>query len=121
MDSMGIQDLLLPSDTRILTASEDGQPLQVIGKIRHLYMAVSHTLILHLHHVTVVRNLSHPLNLGGYFLREFNTRLCFYMQPPCLWIRGEYIPLQGVPATIEEAEMEMGYDGPLLGPIPDPP
>ncbi len=46
----------------------------MIGKIRHLYMALSHTLILHLHHV---RNLSHPLNLGGYFLREFNTRLCF--------------------------------------------
>ncbi len=88
MDAMGIKDLLLPTDTRILTASEDGQPLQVIGKICHLYMAVSHTLILHLHQVTVVRNLSHPLNLGGYFLREFNTRLCFDMQPPCLWIRG---------------------------------
>ncbi len=32
MDAMGIQDLLLPFDTQILTASEDGQPLQVIGK-----------------------------------------------------------------------------------------
>ncbi len=31
MDAMGIQDLLLPTDTRILTASEDRQPLQVIG------------------------------------------------------------------------------------------
>ncbi len=41
MDAMGIQDLLLPTDTRILMASEDGQPLQVIGKIRHLYMAVT--------------------------------------------------------------------------------
>lgn len=121
LDSMGLQDLLLPTDTRILTASEDGQPLQVIGKICHLYMAVSHTLILHLHHVTVCRNLSHPLNLGGYFLREFNTRLCFDMSPPCLWIRGEYIPLRGVPGSMKEAEIEMGYDGPLPGPIPDPP
>jgi transposase InsO family protein/dUTPase len=121
LNNMGLRDLLLPTDTRILTASEDGQPLQVIGKIRHLYMAVSHTLILHLHHVTVCRNLSHPLNLGGYFLREFNTRLCFDMSPPCLWIRGEYIPLRGVPGSIEEAEEEMGYDGPLPGPIPEPP
>jgi hypothetical protein len=90
MDAMGIQDLLLPSDNPILTASEDGQPLQVIRKIRHLYMAVSHTLVLHLHHVTVIRNLSHPLNLGGYFLREFNTRLCFDMQPaPALQAMAE--------------------------------
>ncbi len=74
-------------------------------------MVVSHALILHLHHVTVIRNLSHHLNLGGYFLREFNTQLCFDMQPPCLWIGGEYISLRGVPATPEAAELEMGYDG----------
>ncbi len=82
MTAMWVQDLLIPTDTRILTASEDGQPLQVIGKLHHLYMTVSHTLIFHLHHVTMVRNLSHPLNLGWYFLREFNTWLCFDMQPP---------------------------------------
>ena len=48
-----------------MTAKEEGQPLQVIGKLHELYMAVSHTLILHLYHMTVVRNLLHPLNLGG--------------------------------------------------------
>jgi hypothetical protein len=32
------------------------------------------------------------------------------MQPPCLWIRGEYIPLRGVPATPEATELKMGYE-----------
>ena len=54
---MGVQDLLIPTSTQIMTANKEGQPLQVIGKLRHLYMAVSHILILHLHHITVVRNL----------------------------------------------------------------
>ena len=64
---MGIQDLLIPDNTQILTANEDGQPLQVNGRLCHLYMAVSHTLVFHLYSITVVRNLSHPLNLGGIF------------------------------------------------------
>ncbi len=69
-------------------------------------------------HFTVVRNLLNPLNLGGYFLWEFNTRLCFDMQPPCLWVRGEYIPLRGIPATADAAEPELGYNRPL--PVPEP-
>ena len=77
-----MQDMLIPTSTHIMTANEEGQPLHVIGKLRHLYIAVSYTLILHLYHVTVVCNLSHPLNLGGYFLHEFRTRLCFAMQTP---------------------------------------
>ena len=105
----------------ILTANEEGQPLQVIGKLHHLDMVVSHTLILNLHHIMVVRNLSHLLNLGGYFLREFDTRVCFDMQQPCIWIRGEFVPLRGVPATRAKAEKEQGYEGPLPGPLPEPP
>ncbi len=104
MHAMGVQDLLTATNTQIFTASKDGRPLQVIRKLRHLYMAVSH-----------------PVNLGGYFLREFNTQLCFDMQPPCLWIRGEYIPLGGVLATAEAAEQEIGYNVPLPGPIPELP
>ena len=96
--------MLIPTSTHIMTANEEGQPLQVIGKLRHLYMAVSYTLILHLYHMTVVRNLSHPLNLGGYFLNEFRTRLCFAMQTPCLWVHGEFIPLRGVPVSCEASK-----------------
>ena len=121
MHAMGVQRMLIPDNTQILTANEEGQPLQVIGKLKELYMAVSHTLILHLYHVTVVRNLSHPLNLGGYFLKEFGTRLCFDMQPPCLWARGEFIPLRGVPIDRETAERELSYEGPLPGPLPEQP
>ena len=84
-------------------------------------MAVSHTHILHLHHTTVVRNLSHSLNLGGYFLREFGTWLCFDMRTPSLWVRGEFIPLRGVPATRDNAEQELSYKGPLPGPLPELP
>ena len=109
MHAMGVQRMLIPDNTQILTANEEGQPLQVIGKLKELYMAVSHTLILHLYNVTVVRNLSHPLNLGGYFLKEFGTRLCFDMQPPCLLVRGEFIPLRGVPIDRETAERELSY------------
>ena len=94
LNAMGIQNLLIAANTHIMTANEEDQPLQVIGKLRHLYMAISHTLILHLHHITVVRNLSHPLNLGGYFLREFGTRLCFYIQVPSLWVRGKTSRIQ---------------------------
>ncbi len=118
---MGVQDLFTATNTQIFTASEDGWLLQVIRKLHHLNMAVSHTMVLHLHHVTVVKNLSHPVNLSGYFLREFNTQLCFDMQPPCLWIQGEYIPLGGVLATAEAVEEEIGYNVPLPGPIPELP
>jgi hypothetical protein len=57
-------------------------------------MAVGHTLILY--QITVVRNLSHPLNLGRFFMLEFGTRLCSNMQAPCLAVRGEFIPLHSV-------------------------
>lgn len=118
---MGIQDLLIPDNTQILTANEDGQPLQVIGRLCHLYMAVSHTLVFHLYSITVVRNLSHPLNLGGYFLREFGTKLCFDMSVPALSVHGEFIPLRGIPITRADAERELSYEGPLPGPLPEPP
>ena len=121
MHGMGVQRMLIPDNTQILTANEEWQPLQVIGKLHELYMAVSHTLILHLYHVTVVRNLSHPLNLGGYFLREFGTRLCFDMQTPCLLVCGEFIPLRGIPVDRETVERELSYEGPLPGPMMEQP
>jgi hypothetical protein len=96
---MGVQDLLIPTDIRIMTSSEDEQSLQVIGTLQHLYMAVGHTLILHLHQITMVRNLLHPLNLGRFFMLEFGTCLCSYMQAPCLAVQGEFFPLCSVPPT----------------------
>ena len=112
MHAMGVQRLLIPTRTRIITANERGQPLQVLGELSELYMAVSHSLILHLYRVTVVRNLPRPLSLGGVFLCEFGTRLCFDMQTPCLWVRGEFIPLHGAPVDRETAKRELSYEGP---------
>jgi hypothetical protein len=94
MMAKGVQDLLIPMDTRIMTTSEDGQLLQVIGTLRHLYMAVGHILILH--QITVVRNHLHPLILGRFFMLEFGTCLCSNMQAPCLAVRGKFIPLHSV-------------------------
>ena len=34
-----------PHQHYIMTANKEGQPLQVISKLRHLYMAVSHTCV----------------------------------------------------------------------------
>ncbi len=86
--AMGVQDLLITTSMNKVTANKEGQPLQVIGKLRHLYMAVSDTLILHLHHITVASNLSHPLNLGGFFLPEFvPTGSC-----PAWWCEGSLFP-----------------------------
>ena len=86
---MGIQDLLIPDNTQILTANEDGQPLQVIGRLCHLYMAVSHTLVFHLYSITVVRNLSHPLNLGGVFSSGIWDQVVLrYVRPRALGARG---------------------------------
>ena len=54
----------------------------------------------------MVRNLPRPLSLGGVFLCEFD------MQTPCLWVRGEFIPLHGVPVDRETAKGELSYEGP---------
>ena len=42
------------------------------------------------------------------------------MQTPCLWVRGEFIPLRSVPVDRKTAERELSYEGPLPGPLPEP-
>ena len=83
LHAMGIQDLLIPANTHIKMANKEGQPLQVIGKLQHLYMTVSHTLILHLHHITVVRDLSHPLIFSVFLLIvSENRKTQFFLTHP---------------------------------------
>ncbi len=36
-------------------------------------------------------------------------------------MRGEFIPLWGLPFTKADAERELSYNGPLPGPLPEPP
>ncbi len=42
------------------------------------------------------------------------------MQQPAIWIRVEFIPLRGVPTTMEE-QKSLKYDRPLPEPVPEPP
>ena len=42
LNAMGVQDLLIPTSTHIMTANEEGQPLQVIGKLCHLHGSYPH-------------------------------------------------------------------------------
>ena len=72
-----------PSCLQVNTAAQ-GSPLEVVGTVANLVMAVSPTNLLQLTDVVVYRNLGHQLNLGLNFCRQFKARLDYEGDRPCI-------------------------------------
>ena len=70
-----------------VTTAAQGSPLEVVGTVANLVMAVSPTNLLQL--TDVYRNLGHQLNLGLNFCRQFKARLDYEGDRPCIQIQGE--------------------------------
>ena len=77
-----------PSQLRVTTAAE-ASTLEVVVTVATLIMATSTSNLLQLHDAVVYRNLSHPLNLGLAFFRQFKAKLDYGGEQPQVNIRGE--------------------------------
>ncbi|MCP3664980.1 MAG: hypothetical protein GY696_21200 [Gammaproteobacteria bacterium] len=89
-----------PSRLKVTTAAH-GSPLEVVGTVASLVMAVSPTNLLRLTDVVIYRNLGHQLNLGLNFCRQFKARLDYEGDRPCIQIQGERYSLVNS-AAVEE-------------------
>ena len=54
-----------------------GQQVEVIGKVKPFFIVIENIKQPMLISPIVIRNLSHPLNLGEAFLRQYNANLTF--------------------------------------------
>ena len=93
MTKLGVK--ISPSLLQVTTAAQ-GCPLEVVGTVANLVMAVSPTNLLQLTHIVLYRNLGH-LN----FCRQFKARLDNEGDRPCIQIRGESYSLVNS-AAVEE-------------------
>ena len=101
MTKLGVK--INPSRLQVTTAAQ-GSPLEVVGTVANLVMAVSPTNLLKLMNVVVYRNLGHRPNLGLNFCHQFKTKLDYEGDRPCIQIRGESYSLLNSAAAEEREE-----------------
>ena len=89
VQTLGIQDRVLPAQSSILTTCGGGQLLQTVGWMSNLFMTVRPNRILHLKYIPVIRHFSNQLVLGDSLLQLVGA--CPNSNQPSLWVSSGFI------------------------------